>query len=252
MPEWSIGLIALGFVVGITAFILWRKSAKKKADAWKKGAFDRSQAIIDSSDPITTPAGEKMYKEEGVTNLNPDANDEGIEETFKKCECAGYPVDRTRHDVTTIIFKSEPDSQGDPCYREFIGTQNPYFNSEWDKMQGHGEEVDHYILVAGQTITAGHPFGDRIVIPEHTSAQKAHQALVTSFEMEHVTLAYYDGPKFEDTKYHLTGGHPLIPDCVEGLRKVSDRYHAASWTEHKKDVLGFVTEEIYTCALLTK
>jgi hypothetical protein len=250
----TIGIIAILIIAAITGIILYLKKKKKKENVWKFGAWALAKTIIDTTSPETTPANHKIYKDVTVTNLNPEANDEGIEETFKKGECANYPVDRSRHRVSTVVFPSIPDSQGDPCYKEFISPGNPYYGTEWDGEAGKGEEADHYVKVAGQTVAVGEPYGDVIVIPEHTANQSSHQSLVTSFEMEHVCLAYYDGYKFEETKYHLTGGHPLIADCVEGLRKLDTRYHAASWkyesTEEQAD--GFTAKEIYTCALLTK
>jgi hypothetical protein len=213
MPEWSIGLIALGFVAGITAFILWRKSAKKKADAWKMPVETRAFRIMDSVTPIVTPNGHQVYFEEGAdpSAFSLAACDRGIEYTNKKSECIGYPVDRSQHHNSIVVFNSIPDSLGDPAYKVYIGTLSPYYGSEWDKEAGKGEEVDHYILAAGQTVAVGEPFGDIMVIPHH-SGKEAHLETVVGFEREHMDLSWYDGFKFEDTKYHLTGGHPLIED----------------------------------------
>jgi hypothetical protein len=214
MEGWMIGVAALGLVAAVTLFILWRKKKQKAADAWKQGTSARAFAILKEVPPVITPAGHKVYFEKGTdpSVFSIPACDAGIEKTFNKCECAGYQVDRSAHIVSIVVLNSIPDSAGDPAFKVFIGPASPYFGSQWDKEAGKGQEVDHYILAAGQTIAVGAPYGDVIAIPHH-SGKEAHLSTVCEYEAEHFTLARYDGPKFEQTKEHLTGGHPLLADC---------------------------------------
>lgn len=209
-------LIALAFA-GVVAFLLLRKKKKKQDDSWKQSAETRAARIRMLVQPATTPAGWKVYFESGAdpSVFSLPACDIGVEKTFQKGECAGYVVERSRHQISIVVFNSIPDSQGDPAYKVFVAPGNPYYGSEWDKEAGKGQEVDHYILAAGQTVGVGEPAGDIICIPHH-SGKEAHLSTVVEYEMEHVMLAWHDGPKFEETKTHGSGqGHPLIPDCPE-------------------------------------
>ncbi len=238
--------IVIGALVATVLIMLWLRKKKRADSAWKQDSFPRAVKIVNDTPAFPTPAGHQMFKEAGVTNLNEASNDLGIEETFKKCECAGYVVRRAEHNFKTVIFNSIPDSQGDPAFKLFIAPGNAYYGSEYDKEAGKGQEVDHYVLVAGQMVAVGQPLGDIIIIPEHSPSQAAHQALATEFEAEHVDLAWYDGDKYEQTKYHLTGGHPLIDPCA-GIGKISSRYEAVVWP-----IEGDNLQPIYSCVLLTK
>lgn len=212
----DIGWVIITVVVFVVfvVFMLLMKRKKKQDDAWKQSSETRGFQILKTIQPVLTPNGHKVFFEKGTNpaTFSLTACDTGVEQTFLKGECAGYPVDRPRHHVSIVVFNSIPDSNGDPAFKVFISPGNPYFGSQWDKEAGKGEEVDHYVLVAGQTIAVGDPYGDVIVIPHHTG-NEAHLSTVCEYEMEHVILSYYDGEKFEATKTHNTGGHPLIPSC---------------------------------------
>lgn len=214
--SYLIPILVLGAIAAVTLFFLWRKKAKKLDDAWKLDALNRAIKIKETVQPVLTPNEHKVYFEKGTdpSVFSLAACDEGIEKTFQKGECAGYQVDRSAHDISIFVFVSEPDSQGDPAYKVYIAPGNPYYGSEWDKKAGQGAEVDHYILAAAQTVAIGNPFGDWIVVPHH-SGKEDHLSTVCEYEMEHIILAYHDGPKYEETKTHGQGqGHPIIPDCV--------------------------------------
>lgn len=208
-------ILILAALVGVTLFFVFLRKKKKADNAWKKSALDRALDIIKTTDPSFTHNGIKVHFEKGAdpATMSFDPMDRGVEHTFAKGECAGYTVDRHLHPITITVFNSEPDSQGDPCYREYIGPNTPYFNSEWDKEKGKGQEVDHYILVAGEMIGAGEPKGDMIVIPHHVDKED-HLETIVCFEMEHCLLCQVDGPLFEETKTHGFGhGHPILSEC---------------------------------------
>lgn len=51
-------------------------------------------------------------------------------------------------------------------------------------------------------------------IPEHRGVKSDHLALVTSFEIEHIVLAWNSADEYERTKTHGIGtGHPIIAEC---------------------------------------
>lgn len=209
-------ILILAAIAGFIVWFRWKKKVQKVKDSWKKSVYDRANGVIKRTQPVVTPNGYKVYFEEGISNpsgLSLPAIDAGINKCVEKAICAGYAVDMSRHRVQIVSFNSIPDSQGDPAYKVYISLGNPYYDSEWDKEQGKGQKVDHYILAAAQMTAAGEPFGDIIVVPHH-DGKESHLSTVVEYEMEHVLLAWHDGPKFEETKTHGSGqGHPLIPDC---------------------------------------
>jgi hypothetical protein len=224
MPGWMIGVLALVIIGGVTAFILWRKKTKKVETAWHDDPSTRAFKLINSITPVASSLA-NVYFEPGTdrNSFSLASCDAGIEKAFEKGGCAGYPIDRPRHRISIVVFNSIPDSQGDPAFKVFIRPGNFYYNTEWDKEQGTGAEVDHYVLAAAQMVAVGEPYGDVIVVPHH-SGNEAHLATVVEYEMEHVLLAYYDGTKFEETKNHGQGqGHPLIPDCPGGALGFASR-----------------------------
>jgi hypothetical protein len=215
MNEYVIAGIVMAALAGVVAFFIWKRKAKKAANAWKENTLDRARRIIASTTPSITPAGHKVYFEPGTdkTTFTLAACDAGIERTFQKGgECAGYTIDRPRHRISIIVLAAEMDSQGDPAFRVYISNQNPYWNSEWDKATCPGDECDHYVLAAAQTIAVGDPQGDWIVVPHH-AGREAHLSTVCEYEMEHVLLSYVDPDKYWATQTHGNGqGHPLIDD----------------------------------------
>lgn len=209
-------ILALLALAGLVAFLFFGRKKKRLDEGWKQDPTSRAFAILRSITPVLTPNGHKVYFERGTDpkTFSLAAVDAGVEKTFEKCECAGYPVDRTKHKVVVVVFNSiiAPES-GIPAYKIYIGAGNAYYGSEWDMEAGKGLEVDHYVLAAGQQIAVGEPFGDVIIIP-HYDGEDAQLSTVVEYEMEHVALAWYDGDKYEATKVHGSGqGHPLIPDC---------------------------------------
>lgn len=210
-------IIGILIAAAIGGFVFWRIYArnKKKADnAWKADPFGRALRIINSTTPAITPNGHKVYFETGTdpATFSLPACDVGVGKTFEKAECVPYPVDRSVHRISIVVFRAEQDSQGDPAYRVFISHTNPYYQSEWDKGGKAGLEVDHYVLAAAQNVAVGEPYGDVIVVPHH-AGREAHLATVVEYEMEHIIFSWHDGPKFDATATHINGGHPLIPDC---------------------------------------
>jgi hypothetical protein len=203
-------------VVGLAALLVYLLLIKKKSP-WFASPTTRALKRIKTAPDITTPAGHEIYYLDGVTkDISLTEVDRGIEFTFKKLECAGYPVDRTRHHVKIVVQESEqaPESKA-WAIRVPVANGDVYYNSEWDMMKGQRGEY-HYILAAEQMIAAGDPYGDVFVLPYVPSnySDTNYLARACSYSMEHITLAYYDFAKFEATKTHTDGtGHPLIPTC---------------------------------------
>jgi hypothetical protein len=211
MSEIWWAVIALGGLAGLVAFFLIRRSRQKIADAWQTDPESRAHRVLNRVPPVRTPAGHEVHYETGLPQDLPlAAIDAGVEYTHRKMECLDYPVNRAQHRVRVVIFKSElsPESRT-PSYRVPIFPGNPYWNSEWDMMRGQKSEP-HYVLAGGQTIAVGEPFGDVFILPHSTDAALVER--VSGFEMEHVDYAHYDGERFEATKYHQNGGHPITPD----------------------------------------
>lgn len=195
--------IILLISIGLAALVAWLYLRRKR----NRPIAARVFAITNKTTGIS---GLEVWLEDGA-NISVDdlpAIETGLERTFEKARCRGYTLALSLSDYIVAIVKGEPDSDGNPCYRIPAGV---YAGTVYDK--------GGYILVAGQMLTAGEPYGNIIVIPEHNGQRLDHLALVAEFEAEHVVLAYNDGDEFERTKVHGNGtGHPIIPNCSGELR----------------------------------
>lgn len=208
-------VIILIFVGG---YFVWRYKKKKDAlEPWQKDINTRGFDLL-KQPGVKTPAGHTVHYEVGTAQQDLAALDRGIEHTYQKGECAGYPVKREDHDVHIIVLKGEiSPEQHIPCYRVAIGAYDPYWNSEFDMMKDVKARF-HYILASGQVLAVGVPYGDVIMIPDN--GDSAFQETVAGYENEHCVLAWYDGPKDNATRVHGAGqGHPIIPECPPAIPK---------------------------------
>ena len=200
MSEFQIVLI---ICIGFAALVAWLYLRRKRIPSIEDRVFGITNKTTDIS-------GMQVWLENGanVTGADLTAIELGFNRTFAKARCKGYERALSLSDYIVAIVKGEPDSDGNPCYRIPAGV---YAGTIYDK--------GGYILVAGQMLTAGEPYGNIIVIPEHNGQFLDHLALVAEFEAEHVVLAYNDAYEFERTKVHGDGtGHPIIPNCSGELR----------------------------------
>lgn len=172
------------------------------------------EIAADPENMRTGKLGTRFWVEPGaaLTEAVMDAMERGLTNTFRRAGCVGYgrQLNHAEHNIA-ILRSLENDSQGYPAYRLPAG---PYTGTEFDK--------GGYILVAGETVAVGNPYGNWIAIPEHRPSQIGHAELIADFETEHVILAWNDGDEFERTKIHGQGtGHPIIPPCPGELRPLS-------------------------------
>lgn len=209
--------IAILIIIAAMAAYFFFSRRKEEDQPWHATTFSKAERIWSTREPaLISEAGYKIYYEDGLEPLpfHPEAVDRGIGDVFRRLECAyGERVGVHRHtDVKVIVLPGEPSADGSPAFRVAISPGNPYHNSDWDKMKGSPEKI-HYILAAGETVAAGTPYGDVIVIPYCTEEYKDYMAMACGHEWEHIGLAWYDGERYEATKHHQTEGHPLIPEC---------------------------------------
>lgn len=152
-----------------------------------------------------SPKGVQIWAQDGttVTAEDMDAIERGFERTFIKSRCRGYNRQLNHSDYIVAILKgTDLDSEGNPAYRVPAG---PYAGTIYDK--------GGYILVAGQMVFVGQPYGNVIALPDSTNFD--HMALAAEYEAEHVILAWNDGDEFERTKIHIGNSHPIIPNCPD-------------------------------------
>lgn len=188
-------ILACIALVAVTVWLFLRR--KKTSDIWNRVFKIKTKMN----------RGFTLWLEDGVSEPDTDAITAGLHATFEKARCKGYTQALSLSDYIIAIVHSAPSSDGTPCYKIPAGV---YTGSEYDK--------GGYILVAGQMLTVGEPYGNIIVIPDHKGQFTEHLSLVAEFEAEHVVLAYNDGEEFERTKVHGNGqGHPIIPDCDGNL-----------------------------------
>jgi hypothetical protein len=251
-------LIVVGIIAGFVAFFLFMRSRKKAAKIESLDEIDtesRAVRIMGSVQPIGTPEGHTFYYEPGLADFagSAAALNTGWERTNVKAECAPYAVNRNDLKLTAVVFKSELDSYGNPAFRVPIWPGNPYYGSEFDKGPVKSGSNIHYVLAAGQTFWAGSHNGGAIInligvpyAPNHLD----YFSRLVEYEHEHVCLAFYDGPKYEATKYHQNGaGHPLIEDCPHEsavVQRLSEEYRYL----HAEDGVAFGARS--NCILLTK
>jgi hypothetical protein len=230
--------IAIGMVAAIVAAVLGilylrqRKHVEKDTVYfWHRTATNRSYDILHGRVKSTmrqTPAGNFVYYEDGLTPYleYEQQVDRGIEFAFRKMECNGYTVNRAQHITRVVVLKSErsPESRSwsfrEPIWPCVFGPENCYYNSIFDMMSG-SEEYIHYVLAAGETIQGNAEFpNDVIALPYVPKGEEdPYVARVAYYEREHVNYMWYDGIKYEETKTHLTGGHPITPVC-EGVEEL--------------------------------
>jgi hypothetical protein len=212
-------IIVIASLLGI-AFVAWlvkyRRKRHEEETFWHKPTDTRAYQLM-AQPGVRTPNGHTVHFQKGLTSYPEflDAVDRGVEHTFEKGECAGFPVDRSRHEIRVCVLAGElaPES-GDPSFRVAIWPplfgEPSYYNGPFDMMKG-SEEYVHYVLAAGQTIQAGIP--DVIAVPYCPPNKLEYLATVCGYEMEHVLLAWHDGVRYEETKTHTSGGHPLLEEC---------------------------------------
>ena len=250
-------LIVVGIIAGFVAFFLIMRSRKKKAKVESLDEIDtesRAVRIMGSVQPVRS-SNFTLYYEPGLTDFAGSlaAVYVGWERTNVKAECAPYPVNRNDLKLTAVVFKSELDSYGNPAFRVPIWPGNPYYGSEFDKGPVKPGSTIHYVLAAGQTFWVGSHNGGAIInligvpyAPNHLD----YFSRLVEYEHEHVCLAFYDGPKYEATKYHQNGaGHPLIADCPDEsavVQRMSEEYRHL----HAEDSGTFDARS--NCILLTK
>lgn len=190
------------------AWIIWYRNRGPKYVPTLKRVLEIS---ADERNLRIGPLGTRFWVEDGATLPGAVINaiESGLTDAFERAGCVGYPRQRSHADHNVAILRShENDSQGFPAYRLPAG---PYTGTEFDK--------GGYILVAGEMVAAGNPYGNWIAIPEHTSFQTEHARTIADYETEHVLLAWNDGDEFERTKIHGQGtGHPIIPSCPGEFR----------------------------------
>jgi hypothetical protein len=207
--------LVIGALVAVVLIILWLRNRKRKSEEWKQPTFTRATAMLKGT-PVTTPGGVQLFYEKGVPqDLDHAIIDRAYENVFKKLECNGYTPNRAQHRPKIVVLNSilSPESQT-PSYKIFIRPGNFYYGGPYDMEAGKGEEVDHYVLAAGEMIAAGEPHGDVIAVP-HPQGKNDFLENIVDFEFEHIAYAWYDGVKFEETKVHGGGlGHPIISPCV--------------------------------------
>lgn len=158
-----------------------------------------------SNRSTVTANGLNIWIEDGatVTPESVQAIEAGMTKAINKSICKGYGREGGRalrlNDYTVAVLRAtEFDSQGNPAYRWACGS---YCGSEYDK--------GGYILVAGQMVAAGVPYGNIFAIPE-SRGKYDYTANGSEYELEHIILAWYDGALFEASKIHGGGiGHPI-------------------------------------------
>jgi hypothetical protein len=209
--NYALPIIICLAIAGFVVFLLLRIKNKRQDDAWKVDTESRARRIM-AEVPAIKKGKFAVYYEKGLVARDAitEAFIVGVDRCDEKGRCVGYDVDRNNMPCSVVVFASETDSQGNPAFRVPIAPQNPYYGSEYDKGSPDGGDT-HYILAAGQTIASGTPLGFICVVGYPPQGKESYFSTCAEYEREHDLLAWFNGEKYEATKYHGPGaGHPLI------------------------------------------
>lgn len=207
---WYLIVIAVAAVLAVVWFAT-KKAVKRRAII---PSIEKRVWAITRRD--ATPRGCILLLEDGVT-ASADAKiaiDVGLAKAFEKARCAGYTRTLNHADYQFALLKStERTADGYPAYRLPVGQ---YIGTEFDK--------GGFVLVSGQMVFLGQPYGNVIAAAEHVDSFD-HLRNVAEFEAEHVILGWNDGEKFERTLTHGDGnGHPIIADCDGAFARMQFRH----------------------------
>ena len=186
-----------------------------------------------------TPQGANLWQADGtiITGEDIAAVDEGLQRLFDKCKCQisemdGKPFSQavTHAEYIVAILKStDVDSNGDPAIRVPAAQ---YKGTIYDK--------GGYILIAGQMLAIGKPYGNIMAIPDHNSNFK-RLSDITEYEGEHIAAGWNAPTVARANETHGAGsGHPFIPSCGKSaeVEKPGKTYEVGSYdTPHGKSLI---------------
>lgn len=201
-------IIVAAALTALVILVVWLRHKRPQPDLFTRA--------MKTTNRRRKASGLQVWVEDGAQVPDAAVIETGLLDCFHKGLCRGYTRALTLGEYIVVVLKAAPErsSDGMPALAIPAGT---YAGTVFDK--------GGYILIAGQMLTAGEPYGNIIVIPEHalTDAENNHLRLIIEYEAEHVILAYNDEAEFERTKFHGGGvSHPIIPDC-DGARKLEPR-----------------------------
>jgi hypothetical protein len=187
-----IAFIAL--IVGVVLFVVLRKKKRSTVEA----------RVLAIKDRRTVPSGLGIWVEDGadITYREIASIENGLLQCFAKARLRHYdrPLNLSDYIVAMVGDSARSPESHTWSYKIDAGA---YAGSEWD--------LGGYILVAGQVIAVGQPYGNIIAIPDHHDTDHAQLTEVTMYEAEHIILANCDEALYESTKIHGQGqGHPLF------------------------------------------
>lgn len=183
-----------------------------------------------------TPKGANLWKQDGtVITEDVAAIDDGLTALFERARCHiseydGKPVSRAmKHAeyIVAILKSTDLDSNGDPAIR-IPAAQ--YAGTIYDK--------GGYVLIAGQMLAQGEPYGNVMAIPDHqTNFERMRD--VVGFEAEHIVAALNLPTLYWANETHTqSSGHPFIHDIcpveegkprAESARKPTKTYAVGTY-----------------------
>lgn len=161
-----------------------------------------------------TPKGATVYGPEPATPEKLRAIDAGLDRAFDIASRVYNYKGFQRHQDYTITLLKASDRCQDPGFIQ-RADGSPYDGTPWDKDPAPGKVL---ICAAGETVRYGadetSPGAPGMLLVDDLGTLE----LVTRYEAEHNILLEVDRPKYAATQYHITGGHPILPDLTERAR----------------------------------
>lgn len=201
--------------------------------------------VFDITQKQDSARGVQIWVQKGAVYNSQDeaAIEAGLTRTFDNARCllkpGGQPYDRALNHadyIVAILKATDVDSRGNPSYRVPC---NQYCGTEYDK--------GGYILVAGQVVAVGQPYGNIIALPDSNS-NFAYMEDGAAYEAEHIVFAWNDINRYEQTKTHGAGtGHPLMSGCKKNETD-SGSGQARTHLPYTVEINGVRVESIITVA----
>lgn len=200
-------ILVVIFIIGMSFSCSNKKSTSKDIQKKYPTTLSRVQVLRDDPNTIKykTPMGVTVQVEPGVIaeQWELEKIDEGFTRTFTTMRCLGYDSPMFNHSVWQVALMKSVLSPID----KVPSIEMPYFGGV-----GGVDGSPETITAAGEFLTLNDDYlGNLMALADHTD-QNSSEALTNAaqYEMEHGALAVADSQKYMDTRYHQTGGHPLI------------------------------------------
>lgn len=202
-------IITSAIIIGAIIFIILKKTVfKPKSVGERLNDLLKTLTVRVETEKHGIPVfGQKQFPKEFYAAI-----DDGFDYLLEVAAEKGYTQGLEPSKRAILVFPSERDYNSDgvyaPSFKVFIDKNDPYWGSQYDK--------GGYILAAEQVLNLEE---DIHAVAEYTKNWN-ELALASFYGHEHEVLYKNDRQKYEETKTHLTGGHPITGYVPRPLKRM--------------------------------